>query len=54
MKLIGLSKERPMVIDRLNLTLSQISLLMHIYRFVDFDGFVDLWTWRILGFNYGF
>ena len=40
---IGLSKERPMVIDSLNLNLSQISSFMHIYGFVDFKRFVDLW-----------
>ena len=40
---IGLPKERPMVIDSLNLNLSQISSFMHIYRFADFNRFVDLW-----------
>ena len=41
-QIIGLSKERPMVIDSLNLNLSQISSFMHIYRFADFNRFVDL------------
>ena len=41
--IIGLSKERPMVIDSLNLNLSQISSFMHIYGFADFNRFVDLW-----------
>ena len=31
-----------MVIGSLNLNLSQISKFMHIYGFVDFNGFVDL------------
>ena len=39
---IGLSKERPMVIDSLNLKLSPISSFTHIYGFVEFNGFVDL------------
>ena len=40
-----------MVTDSLNLNLSQISSFTHIYRFVDFNGFVDL---QIFGFYYGF
>ena len=41
-KFVDLSKERPMVIDSLNLNLSQISLFTHIYVFMDFNRFVDL------------
>ena len=41
--LIGLSKERAMAMDNLNLNLSQISSFTHIYGFADFNGFVDLW-----------
>ena len=43
--IIGLSKERPMVIDSLSLKLSQISSFMHIYGFADFNRFVDLRIW---------
>ena len=40
-KIFGLSKERLMVIDNLNLNLSQISSFTHIYGFADFNRFVD-------------
>ena len=43
-----------MVIDSLNLNLSQISSFMHIYGFADFNGFVDLRILADFGFNYGF
>ena len=38
----GLLKERPMVIDSLNLNLSLISSFLHIYGFMDLNIFVDL------------
>ena len=43
-----------MVIDSLNLNLSQISSFTHIYGFADFNRFVDLWISVDFGFNYGF
>ena len=41
--IFDLLKERSVVINSLNLNLSQISSFAHISRFVDFNGFVDLW-----------
>ena len=43
-----------MVIDNLNLNLSQISLFTHIYGFADFNGFVDFEFQQIFRFNYGY
>ena len=39
--IVGPSKERPMVVDSLNLKLSPISSFTHNYRFADFNRFVD-------------